>query len=214
MQEEERRMEGWAEKWKMTFNSEKCKVMHVGSGNFKYSYVMNEIEMTETEVEKDLGVLMSKDLKPSLQCCKAAKEGNKMLGMISRAFHFRSKKVISRLFKSFVRPKLEYAVSAWAPWNIGDIEVLEKIQERTVKMMTDVRGDTYEERLKDAGLEKLIERRKRGDMIETFKVMKGINKVEKEWFSIIRERQRGSRQNTEIVDGVATRCFGVLEIKT
>ena len=43
--------------------------------------------------------------------------------------------------------------------------------------------------------------------------MKGINKVEKEWFSIIREGQRGTRQNTEMVDGVATRRFGVLEIK-
>ena len=108
---------------------------------------------------------------------------------------------------------MEYAISAWAPWNIGDIEVLEKVQERAVKMMTDVRGDTYEERLKDAGLEKLIERRKRGDMIETFKVIKGINKVEKEWFTIIRDGQRGTKQNTKMVDGVATRRFGILEIK-
>ena len=119
-----------------------------------------------------------------------------MLRMISRAFHFRSKKVISRLFKSFVRQKLEYAVSAWAPWNIEDIEVLEKVQERTVNMMTDIRGDTYEEKLKDAGLEKLIERRKRGEMIETFKVMKGINKVEKEWFSIISEGQKEELDKT------------------
>ena len=77
-------------------------------------------------------------------------------------------------------PKVGICGLCMGTLNIGDMEVLEKIQKRTVKMMTDVRGDTYEERLKDAGLEKLIERRKRGDMIETFKVIKGINKVEKE----------------------------------
>ena len=73
-QEEERRMEAWAGKWSMVFNEDKCKVMHLGSRNLKHQYEMNGKPLAETEVEKDLGVLISKDLKPSFQCSKVAKE--------------------------------------------------------------------------------------------------------------------------------------------
>ena len=66
-------------------------------------------------------------------------------------------------------------------------------------MMCDVKGETYEEKLKDAGLMLLKERRIRGDMIEVFKVVKGISKVKREeWFEMVEEGQRRTRQNTAV----------------
>ena len=47
------------------------------------------------------------------------------------------------LYKTFVRPRLEFAASAWSPWNEGDIKTLERVQERFVKQIPDVRGNTY-----------------------------------------------------------------------
>ena len=84
-----------------------------------------------------------------------------------------------------------------------DEEVLEKVQQRFVRMLSDVRGDTYEEKLKSIGMTTLAERRVRGDMIETFKTMKGFNRVKREeWFKIQEEGQhRPTRLNTIIVDG-------------
>ena len=55
----------------------------------------------------------------------------------------------------------------------GDQEVLEKVQRRLVKMISDKKGDTYEECLKSIGLTSLVEKRERGDIIETFKTMRG-----------------------------------------
>ena len=68
-------------------------------------------------------------------------------------------------------------------------------------MLSDVRGDTYEDRLRSAGLITLIERRLRGDMIETFKTMRGINRVNRdEWFRIqVGEEHRPTRSNTVVV---------------
>ena len=87
------------------------------------------------------------------------------------------------LYKTFVRPKLEHAVAAWLPWLEGDKEELEKVQRRLVRMISVKRGDTYEERLKSVGLTSLSERRQRGDVIETFKTLKGFNRVDKNnWF--------------------------------
>ena len=211
MQNEIDKMVRWAEKWRMEFNVDKCKVMHVGRRNRRATYSMDGRDLEETEVEKDLGVLVADTLKPSLQCAKAAKKANAVLGQILRAFHFRNKLVLSKLFKSFVRPILEYAVAVWSPWTEADCLLLEKVQRRVVRMMCDVRGDTYEEKLKDCGLVLLVERRLRGDMIEVFKVMKGISRVKKEeWFEMVEEGQRNMRQNAEVEGGAVERRQDVI----
>ena len=77
------------------------------------------------------------------------------------------------LYKSLVRPKMEFAVAAWNPWYDKDIACLEKVQRRLIRSLSNFRGTTYEEKLKDAGLTTLKERCKRGDMIEAFKTLSG-----------------------------------------
>ena len=62
---------------------------------------------------------------------------------------------------------------------------MEKVQQRLICLLSNVRGTTYEERLKDAGLISLKDRRDRGDLIEAFKTMNGFNNVHKHaWFDI------------------------------
>ena len=67
-------------------------------------------------------------------------------------------------------------------------------------MIANVKGETYEERLKDAGLTTLKERRLRGDMIETYKTMKGMNRVERsKWFDVMKEEEmRHTRGNATV----------------
>ena len=69
-----------------------------------------------------------------------------------------------------------------------------------------------EEKLKDVGLTTLSERRVRGDMIETFKVMRGFNRVERDnWFSIQEETEhRPTRLNSFIVEGKQERKMEVI----
>jgi len=58
----------WSNKWQMAFNTEKCKVMHLGKQNKKFGYYMNNQKLDVVNEEKDLGVLITDDLKPSSQC--------------------------------------------------------------------------------------------------------------------------------------------------
>ena len=105
----------------------------------------------------------------------------------------------TKAYTACVRPILEYAVAVWSPWTDADCQILEKVQRRAVRAMCDVRGYTYEEKLRDAGLVLLEERRIRGDLIEVFKVMRGINKVRmEEWFELVDGAQRNTRQNADI----------------
>ena len=113
----------------------------------------------------------------------------------------------------YAQPLLEYAVAVWSPWTEQDCELLEKVQRRAIRMMSDVKGETYERKLKDAGLMLLKERRIRGDMIETFKTIKGMNKVEKdEWFKMVGEDRRATRQNAAVgQNGVVERRDDMIE---
>ena len=186
----------WAEKWGMAFNVKKCKVLHVGRTNPKFRYTLNGEELEAVKEEKDLGVYVEDSLKPSRQCAAAAKAANFALGQLQRSFHYRKKAYLVPLYKTFVRPRLEHAVAAWNPWLESDIKSLEKIQERLIKMLSDVRGDTYSDKLRDAGLTTLKERRERGDAIQTFKVLKGFSKVSREnWFQLVPEDARPTRAN-------------------
>ena len=74
-----------------------------------------------------------------------------------------------------VRPKLDYCVQAWRPYLKKDIEKLEKVQRRATKLISECRGLSYTDRLRVTGLTTLEQRRDRGDMIEVFKMLKGLN---------------------------------------
>ena len=57
------KLESWSEKWLLKFNPDKCSTMHVGHRNPGVCYQLNGREIRSTESEKDLGVLITKDLK-------------------------------------------------------------------------------------------------------------------------------------------------------
>ena len=104
-----------------------------------------------------------------------------MLGMIRRNIKWKNQEVIVRLqqvivrlYKALVRSKIRYCVQAWSL----DKLLIEKVQRRTTKMIEGFGRLSYDERLRRTGLTTLEERRIRGDLNETFKMVKGITKVD------------------------------------
>ena len=77
----------WSVTWQVKFNTDKCKVMHIGAQNLEEEYFMelkgNKLE--KVSEEKDLGVMISRNFKVSKQCIKVAKKGNQILGLIKRS---------------------------------------------------------------------------------------------------------------------------------
>jgi hypothetical protein len=174
----------WADRWGMAFNVQKCHVMHVGRNNPKAEYVMNGVRLGKTETERDVGVLVSNDMKQADQCKKAAQTAGAVLGQIHRAFHYRDRFTYLSLYKQYVRPHLEFAAPAWSPWNRGDIACLEKIQERAVKAVSGLRGRTYSEKLAELGLPSLEMRRKEADMVQVYKIFHDEDsEYSEQWFT-------------------------------
>ena len=176
------RLDEWCSDWQMQFNVEKCSVIHMGKRNEKNNYNLGNQKLKKSIKERDLGVIVDSGGKFSEQCSTAARNANTILGMIRRCITYKSKSIITRLYKALVRPKLEFCVQAWRPFLRKDIDSMEKIQHRATKMINECKGLKYEDRLLVTGLVTLEERRNRGDMIEVFKMIKGIDRVSYEDF--------------------------------
>ena len=89
-----------------------------------------------------------------------------------------------KLYKSLVRPHLDYCVQFWKPHLRKDMELLEKVQRRATRMIFSCKGKTYEERLEEVGLTKLETRFWRADMLEVFTILKGIEGLEAHTFFV------------------------------
>jgi Reverse transcriptase (RNA-dependent DNA polymerase) len=169
----------WAQRWGMAFNEKKCKIMHVGKNNPEHEYYMNGVRLAAVEEEKDVGVIVHKSLKPARQCEKAAATATGILMQLAKNFHYRDKQIFARLYTQYVRPHVEFATPVWSPWLQSDIKTIEKVQERAIKMMTGLKSVSYEDRCKEAGLETLENRRKLQDMAQTYKLVHGIDRIER-----------------------------------
>ena len=167
----------WAKKWKMEFNVSKCKIMHLGHNNPMISYSMGGSNLEVTEVEKDLGVLIDNklDFGNHIRCIVG--KANRVLGMIRISFTCLNVPMLFNLYTALVRPLLEYCVQVWSPYKKKYIELLEGVQRRATRMIPRLRKMTYEERLKKLNLPRLYDRRIRGDMIETYKILSGKEKL-------------------------------------
>ena len=178
LREDLRNLFSWSKDWQMLFNVEKCQVVHFGFNNPKVSYTLADHKLKEVSEVKDLGVIIQEDLKVSQQCSKVIRTANQVLGMIYRSFQFKSSEIILPLYKSLVRPHLEYCVQAWRPHLQKDIDLLEKVQRRATRMIVSLKNVPYEKRLNYLRLTTLETRRTRGDLIQVFKILKGFVDVD------------------------------------
>ena len=173
----------WTNVWGMAFNATKCKVMHMGNKNIKHKYRMEDHILEVTRSERDIGVIVQDNLKPTEQCTKAAKTARAVLNQIARTFHFRDRHIFVRLYKQYVRPHLEFSTQAWSPWSEADKQTLEKVQKKAIGMVTGLRENDYLPRLKELELETLEERRHQADMVMMHKVMHGVGGLDHAtWF--------------------------------
>jgi ribonuclease P/MRP protein subunit RPP40 len=122
-------------------------------------------------------VYLPSDLKWKNQAIYAAHKANQILGMLKRTFMYFDVNLFKLLYCTFVRPHLEFAISAWCPNQKGNISKLENVQRRATKLAPAIRNLSYEKRLEIMGLTTLEERREIGDLIQAYKIINGHDHV-------------------------------------
>ncbi len=116
----------WGQTWQMSFNENKCKVMHIGYQNEIAKYILQNTRLKNVVSKVDLGVTISNNLKLGQQCSEVINKASKIL--IFRPFEYKCKNTILTLYTSLVHPLLEYCIHAWCPYYQKSIEKLEWVQ--------------------------------------------------------------------------------------
>ena len=89
--------------------------MHLGKKNPKTTYDMDGTCLVEMLEEKDLGVLIDNSLDFGKHIKNIVAKANRMLGMIKISFACLNSKMFLNLYKTLVRPLLEYCVQVRSP---------------------------------------------------------------------------------------------------
>ena len=101
-----------------------------------------------------------------------------MIAWVTRNTISREKSVMLHIYKTIIRPHLENCVQVWSPkaeqGNWGTIMEIEGVQRTFTRMIDGIGLLPYSQRLEELHLTTLAERRVRGDLIETFKIMNNV----------------------------------------
>ena len=95
-------------------------------------------------------------------------KANSLMGIIRRTFNHMDEQCFSTIFKSLIRPHIEYANQTWSPHLKKHIT---NVQCRATKLIPGFKDVEYKEHLRKLKLPTLAYRRLRGDMIELYKIL-------------------------------------------
>ncbi|XP_041474807.1 uncharacterized protein LOC121423521 [Lytechinus variegatus] len=170
-----------------------------GKGDQREHYNIGSTALNVVREEKDLGIIIDDDLKFHKQVSNAVNKANRVLISIRRTFQCLDSTTIPKLFKGLVRPLLEYGNVIWSPQYIADAKAVERVQKRATKVISRIKHLPYKERLKHLKLPSLEYRRKRGDMIQVYKITHEVDRLNPDhFFQLADSTTRGHRYVTAV----------------
>ena len=106
------------------------------------------IPLARVDKVKDLGVWFDEQLSFKEHMHDKINKAYSMLGIIKRNFKYLTIPTFILLYKNMVRSYLDYCSSVWSPYSKCDIEDLEKVQKRATRLLPELKGRNYIDRLK------------------------------------------------------------------
>ena len=92
----------------------------IGSNQLIRQYRLGGDFIAVSDVERDLGILIDNKLTFHKQCSSAITKANKLLGIIRRSFEYINVDMMLCLYKSLIRPVIEYGIIIWGPHYVID----------------------------------------------------------------------------------------------
>ncbi len=148
----------WCDVWRMDLNQSKCSHLRITRNvkSTETSYHLMDTPVNNVPAQKDLGILITPDLKWNLHDSKMSAKANKLLGFVKRSCHdIHDPRVRAALYNNLVKSQLAYSSQVWAPQTVSLILNIERIQRRATKFILSLpfrSSFTYKDRLLKTGM--------------------------------------------------------------
>ena len=187
----------WAKINQLSIALHKCFVLHLGPANPKSQYVIDNVVITPEKFVKDLGVYVSESGHFNVHVSKICSRSYYMINLIFRSFVCRDPNFLISMFNIYVRSILEFNCCVWSPCDIGLINQLENVQKRFTKRIPGLTNLSYSDRLKRLNQDTLETRRLQAELIQTYKIISGHDKLNFDDFFSFRPHNYNCRGNSQ-----------------
>ena len=160
--------------WDLRLNQEKCVVIRFQRvPHPPPTYHIREVPIRVTDSHPDLGVIVDSSLKFHVHVSSTVNKAAGLSLNLLRSTVCRSPEFMLALFRTHIRPIIEYCSCVWHTGYLGDLRALEAVQRRWTKRISGMSGLEYECRLRSLNMYSVQGRLLRADMIQCWKVFHG-----------------------------------------
>ena len=109
-------------------NPSKCHVLPIGQVTSSPQYFLNGSPLECVEYARDLGIIITRDLKPSEHCKFIYNRAMRQLYCLFKCITSRDPVVLTFAYCTYIRPLLESASPAFSPYLKRDVKLIERVQ--------------------------------------------------------------------------------------
>ena len=207
----------WARKWKVVLNPLKTESLSISRTKQKNNTLyMDGVAVKNVEKLKHLGVTALADGKWAEQVDEMEMKTQKKLGILRRYNHNFNRKTLSTLYKTFIRPSLEYASTVWMDITEGEKKRIENINLKAARIITGTKvGTSHRGLYKETALGILEERRRASQLVTFYKLLLSDRgcALNSNYLTRVHERHSYSTRNKDKLSLIKTktesyrRCF-------
>ena len=165
--------------WGLEMNVTKCTCLRLGPralgdcSNGQSPYTIDGTNINYSGVYKDLGVKVDRNLKFHNHIRSTANTCNALTTNLLSSTICREHNFLINIYKTLIRPKLEYGSTVWNLGYLGDLRALERVQRRWTRQIRGLEHLPYSQRLLHLDLFSVKGRLLRADLILTWKIFMG-----------------------------------------
>ena len=177
----------WSRIWLLEFSIQKYELVQYENVKYDFEYKLkdkdgNSQALSKDTKEKDLGIWFQNYLKFDDHINHIVNRANRIVGLIKLTFKSLDKDSFLIPYKSLKRSILDYGGSVYYPYTKKNIQLIENVQRRATRLLQELKGLVYGERLESLKLPTMHYRRKRYDLIQSFKIVHGNEDIKPDKF--------------------------------
>lgn len=158
----------------MKMSVPKLLLLHLGRRNPRFDYFIDGHLITSPDFVRDLGIKIDCNLSFKTHLRDIIGRAVVRASVVRRSFRYSDILFRLQMYKTFVRPMLEYSNCVWSPHFQTDVVAIENVQRKFSKYLPGLFNLSYDERLRQLNLFQLSDRRLISDVVMLFKIIKGL----------------------------------------